>query len=561
MDEEEEKGMIKNVLDDILGAPEHQDQGVKDMKSTEITPVLPVEDKNVDPLSRKAMSAKTHEADAVKRINARVDKLTSGFEKANNKEDQKKSDSVDPKAVVFIRGLPLDVTRQELYSGMQAFGPVASARLVVDKVTGKLKGTAFVDFRSVEGASSAVEACFQWRKKKGSGVVIKGRNVEVDPALDGQGAREISMKKVITDAKEQDRRNIYLSKEGLIEEGMPAWERLSVSDRNKRRRAREEMKTKLKSPNFTVSKTRLNIRNVPRQWIESQLKQLCIKAVKERAKLAQPKIVQVKILRESEESNRGEEKGRSKGIAFVEFATHEHALCALRQLNNNPKVWGEEHRPIVEFAVDDVRALKKREAKRKHALAQRDGTAGEIQEAKKEAKKEKGHSEKGHSAKKKKELAQDKDGDGLNKPEEPKSKRKLRQERRRMLKQRQRAAQGKKKPPTVDPSAQGLADDQVKKKSQRRRELRKKKLGGSEPGKQSSTLALDSLHTLKKRNGNSISKPKAKTSLDVGIDIALASGSVDGRAVKKRRVGGRRGARDKDRLDELAEVYLARQYK
>jgi nucleolar protein 4 len=538
MDEEEEKGMVKNVLDDILGATENQDQEAKDMKSTEITPST-VEDKNVDPLSRKAMSAKAHDADAVKRINARVDKLTSGFEKANNKDDQKKSELVDPQAVVFIRGLPLDVTRQELYASMQAFGPVASARLVLNKVTGKLKGTAFVDFRTAEGASSAVEACAQWRAKKGSGVVIKGRNVEVDPALDGQGAREISMKKVMTDAKEQDRRNIYLSQEGIIEEGMPAWERLSMSDRNKRRRAREEMKTKLKSPNFSVSKTRLNIRNVPRQWVESQLKQLCIKAVKERAKLAQPKIVQVKILRESEESSRGEEKGRSKGIAFVEFVSHEHALCALRQLNNNPKVWGEEHRPIVEFAVDDVRALKKREAKRKHALALRDGIAGASQGSKEEAKKENGHSEKGHSGKKKKEFAQDKDGDGLNKPEEPKSKRKLRQERRRMLKQRQRAAQGK-KPPTVDASAQGLADDQVKKKSQRRRELRKRKMGGSE-------------------SGNSVSKAKAKTSVDVGIDIALASGSVDGRAVKKRRVG--RKIKDKDRLDELAEVYLARQYK
>jgi len=91
MDEEEEKGMVKNVLDDILGATENQDQEAKDMKSTEITPST-VEDKNVDPLSRKAMSAKAHDADAVKRINARVDKLTSGFEKANNKDDQKKSE-------------------------------------------------------------------------------------------------------------------------------------------------------------------------------------------------------------------------------------------------------------------------------------------------------------------------------------------------------------------------------------------------------------------------------------------------------------------------------------
>ena len=30
-----------------------------------------------------------------------------------------------------------------------------------------------------------------------------------------------------------------------------------------------------------------------------------------------------------------------KGIAFAEFKDHEHALCALRQLNNNPAPFGE----------------------------------------------------------------------------------------------------------------------------------------------------------------------------------------------------------------------------
>jgi nucleolar protein 4 len=39
----------------------------------------------------------------------------------------------------------------------------------------------------------------------------------------------------------------------------------------------------------------------------------------------------------------------------VEFTDHEQALAALRQLNNNPDVFTKEHRPIVEFALEDQR--------------------------------------------------------------------------------------------------------------------------------------------------------------------------------------------------------------
>lgn len=36
---------------------------------------------------------------------------------------------------------------------------------------------------------------------------------------------------------------------------------------------------------------------------------------------------------------RGEPMGRSLGYGFVEFQEHEHALQALRHLNNNPKIF------------------------------------------------------------------------------------------------------------------------------------------------------------------------------------------------------------------------------
>lgn len=46
-------------------------------------------------------------------------------------------------------------------------------------------------------------------------------------------------------------------------------------------------------------------------------------------------VMQVKILRDEVKGVTGS-SGKSRGAAFVEFAEHQHALVALRVLNNNP---------------------------------------------------------------------------------------------------------------------------------------------------------------------------------------------------------------------------------
>lgn len=54
------------------------------------------------------------------------------------------------------------------------------------------------------------------------------------------------------------------------------------------------------------------------------------------------RVLQVKIL--MEEATAGTPSTRapkSRGRGFIEFTEHEHALCALRQLNNNPQPFGE----------------------------------------------------------------------------------------------------------------------------------------------------------------------------------------------------------------------------
>lgn len=116
---------------------------------------------------------------------------------------------------------------------------------------------------------------------------------------------------------------------------------------------------KLKNPNFSVSLTRLSVRNIPKNATEKDLRKIFVDAVKNSGE-KNPYIKQVKIL--TEDSNSGEAK--SKGIGFIEFGEHNQALNALRHVNNNPTLFGAKKRPIVEFAIDDARRIHIMQVKR-----------------------------------------------------------------------------------------------------------------------------------------------------------------------------------------------------
>merc|ERR1712106_953750 len=61
-------------------------------------------------------------------------------------------------------------------------------------------------------------------------------------------------------------------------------------------------------------------------------------------------------------------KAKSKGYGFVAFSEHEHALAALRRVNNNPDIFTHEKRPIVEFSLENRTALKARENRQKKSI-------------------------------------------------------------------------------------------------------------------------------------------------------------------------------------------------
>ncbi|KAI3809801.1 hypothetical protein L1987_19401 [Smallanthus sonchifolius] len=273
----------------------------------------------------------------------------TNFETAETEEEVERT--------LFISNLPFDITNEEVKQRFIGFGEIQSFVPVLHQVTKRPKGTGFLKFKTIDAADAAFEAA---TAVAGLGIILKGRQLKVLKALNKKAAHDKEAEK--KNKEETDHRNLYLAKEGLILEGTPAAEGVSESDMSKRRSLEQKKETKLKSPNFHVSKTRLIMYNVPKSMNEKHLKKLCLDAVTSRATKQKPMIRQIKLLKDS---IKGKEisKNHSRGVAFIEFTEHQHALVALRVLNNNPETFTTEHRPIVEFALDNIQTLRQRNDK------------------------------------------------------------------------------------------------------------------------------------------------------------------------------------------------------
>src|SRR5437763_16849717 len=58
---------------------------------------------------------------------------------------------------LFVAGLPYDLFDDELVEIFEKFGTIASAKVAMDKETGKSKGFAFVDMPNDDEAKDAIE--------------------------------------------------------------------------------------------------------------------------------------------------------------------------------------------------------------------------------------------------------------------------------------------------------------------------------------------------------------------------------------------------------------------
>jgi nucleolar protein 4 len=358
---------------------------------------------------------------------------------------------------LFVRNVAFDTDEKELIASFRAFGPVHYATLVKDRETGMKKGTAFVKFYTKEGADRALAAAGAPDEHSGDfrsdvegeradvarrrstyaaavdaalldgGIKAGGRVLLVRRAISKDEAAKLAEqgKDGVAGGKKYDKRHTYLAHEGAIRAGSDAAARMPKTDLQKREEATKAKKTKLQSPLFFVSPTRLSVRNLARHVDDAMLRELARAAATAglEAGLVDPKegdprlmpapgdkppklfILTARVLREAPlgagapvgagaSRARMEADGvtpRSKGFAFVEFGAHIHALACLRELNNNLayssyasggsalKSKPEEERPrlIVEFAVENIAKVREHEAKKAAGVARRKAMAVE----------------------------------------------------------------------------------------------------------------------------------------------------------------------------------------
>jgi nucleolar protein 4 len=328
-------------------------------------------------------------------------------------------DAVEQHKCLFVRNLPFDATRHDLFQLFQKFGHIESIYLVKDKNTNVQKGTAFVTFHSTKSAQQALEAAgnsgFVTTQRQDlsdtNGLHLRKRRLFVNVAVDKKTAASLTVEKQGNKVTGKDRRNLYLKMEGRVaneadgNSSSNAWEHLPESDQLKRQRAFAEKNTKLRSPLFFINSNRLSVRNLAKHVDEADFKKLCVDATKRglethlvtqedqvahwRAsgemttrdimkRIEQAKEESGSVIPAFDEKNvkrfipsvyidrdfttNKKEKAPSRGFGFVDFEHHVHALACLRELNNNP-YYAAEFVSGGKKAVDAKRLARKRKGK------------------------------------------------------------------------------------------------------------------------------------------------------------------------------------------------------
>ncbi|XP_077965753.1 RNA-binding protein 28-like [Styela clava] len=272
------------------------------------------------------------------------------------KLDPKSSHDVHEGRTVFVLNLSYDTTEESLTEVLNEYGELIYTKIVLNYETGMSKGCGFAQYKKLEDADKCVEALGGER----TGKFLDGREIRVVKALsrgDTDKMRKEGKKKI----EKEDKRNLYLGREGMVRSGTQAAEGLSQIELKKREKIENAKRSKLKNPNIFVSKTRLCFHNLPKSVEEAKLRQIILKQFEDKRYV---RIIECRIMRDLKNVN---EKGIGKplGYAFINFIKHENALKALRSLNNNPEIFGPIKRPIVEFALENKKALEIKENRKK----------------------------------------------------------------------------------------------------------------------------------------------------------------------------------------------------
>ena len=328
-------------------------------------------------------------------------------------------------STLFVRNLPFRCTDELLQSRFQSFGAVRYARTVLDTATERPKGTGFVCFYKNEDALDCLRnaprlryAASQPSNKPSiledagedlSGrYSMDGRVLSVTLAVDRQEAKRLTFASSnLRDARDRDKRRLYLLTEGTVSADSPLYAHLSKTEVKMREDSARQRQSLIKSnPTLHLSMTRLSIRNLSRNFTSKDLKALAREAVvgfakdvksgtrkqlskeelsrgseeseeAEKARKAKGKgiVKQAKVVFEGREGKKVAEEsgaGRSRGYGFIEYSSHRWALMGLRWLNGHavgpsPRTASgtefaeRKKRLVVEFAIENAQVVARRQ--------------------------------------------------------------------------------------------------------------------------------------------------------------------------------------------------------
>ncbi len=255
-----------------------------------------------------------------------------------------KGHDVNENKTLFLRNVSFNSNEEDLRDMMEEnFGRVVFAKLVIDKATEHPKGTAFVKFDSEESAHKAIEAA-----EGKDGLWLDNRQIYASPALKPEDAQTKS-NEYKKEKEKKDNRNLFLAREGIVREGTQAAIGVSKTDLQLRTNLEKRKKDMLKNLNCFISPNRLCFRNMPANVTDNALRKLILKHVKSKTK-----ITELRVMKDLK-------TGKSKGFAFVAFDKDDMALETLRSMNNNPDVFSNDQRPIIEFSIENRKALNARQ--------------------------------------------------------------------------------------------------------------------------------------------------------------------------------------------------------
>ncbi len=84
---------------------------------------------------------------------------------------------------IYVGNLPYSVTDSSLESNFSEFGSVTSAKVMMDRDTGRSKGFAFVEMQTADAAQAAISGL--------NGISVDGRSIVVNlakPREEGRGS-------------------------------------------------------------------------------------------------------------------------------------------------------------------------------------------------------------------------------------------------------------------------------------------------------------------------------------------------------------------------------------